>query len=465
MIAAIACVLVGVVRSDETETLINEIIKAARTDSERSAKLLDAASLVGEDKKSKLVLLETALKYGMKSLGTAEDCNRTLGILDMLAQMTPGRASQWRPQTARIYSRLLALAKPADRQKLAGKIVSTLVREGHSAATKGNWKDSLAAYTEAKRTASSFKLPVRGNISGRIRILGSLSRAQDNVSKHTALLKNTPDNVETRTKLVRTLLTVLDDPATAAGHVNDDLDQKFQAYVPLAVKAISDVPAEGCKSLAQWYRKELARSVLPIVKYRMLKRARAYYQRAIELHSTGDGAGAALPKLARASIDAELSKLEYADPLLCVYCLGGKEVACGDCMVAGASTGMVLCQPCRGRGHVKCSACDGHWGVKCSKCGGKGGTYTRKYSKRTGKYHKEFNKCRPCKSKGIMHKIRKRRTDWSLSAGACPKCGTQVLKYRGSAVCKTCKGRGRSGQCDGCSGTKRVICTQCESGS
>ncbi|MDP6633423.1 MAG: hypothetical protein QGG42_00820 [Phycisphaerae bacterium] len=464
VITAVACVIVGIVRADETETLISEVIKDARTDSERSSKLLDAVSLIGEDKKSKLALLEAALKYGMKSLRTAEDCNRTLGALDMLTKIAPQRASEWRSQPTRIYSRLLSLTKPADRQKLARKIVSTLVRKGHGAATKGAWGESLAAYTEAKKIASSHTLPVRSNISVRLRILGSLSRARGNVDRYTAVLKNTPDNAQTRTNLVRNLLTTLDDPTAAVGHVNDSLDQKFQAYVPLAAKKISDVPAEGCKSLAQWYHKELSRSALPIVKYRMLKRAKIYYQRVIEVHSTEDPAGAALPKLAISSIDAELSKLKYADPLSCVYCLGGEQTACGDCMVAGASTGTVLCTPCQGLGRLKCEACGGYWGVKCKSCGGKGGVYTRKYSKKKGLY-KEFNRCRPCKGKGVMHRARKRKTDWSMSVGVCPECGTEVMKYRGSTICKACRGKGRSGQCDSCNGAKLVACTQCKSGN
>jgi len=462
MIAAVSGVPAQVACGDETKTLIDEIIKGARTDAERSAKLLEAVSLVDDNEKLKLDLLAKAAEYAMKSLKTVEDCNRTLRILDMLTQTAPERASEWQSQRVRVFSRLLSLTKPADRQKLAAKIVSALVRTGHSAAVKGNWKNSVTAYTEARKIALSSKLPIKDNIAVRIRILTSLYRAQDKTVKYTALLKGTPGNTEVRTNLVETLLTMLDDPATAAKHVNEDIDQKSQAYIPLAAKDVSEVPAEGCKSLAQWYHKELSKTVSAVVKYKMLKRAKAYYQRAIELHSKADATGAALLKLAVSGIDTELSKVKYADPLSCVYCLASGQMACADCLVVGKSTGTVVCPPCEGRGRVKCSSCDGHWGVKCTSCAGKGGTYSRRYNYRTGKYSRYFNKCYSCGGARIRHKTGKYG---SMSAGACPTCGKQVLKYRGSALCSTCKGKGRSGQCDGCNGAKTVSCTQCDSDS
>jgi len=464
---------------DQAEELIKEIIKGARSDAERSAKLLEAVAVADDNQKLKIVLLTKAVEYGTRGLRTPDDCERLQSALAMLVKAAPERESQWFSQQAKVYRRWYGMVKdPDEKQKLGDKVVDSYTKAGHAAAVRRQWKDSLAAYNNAKSAARSFKLPVYDKLIARTKVITSIYRARDRASKYAETLKDSPDKIEARTSLVELLLTVLDNPAAAGKHVNADLDQKLQSYVPLAAKDISEVPAQGCKSLAQWYDSELSKSASPLVKYRMLKRAKAYYEQALELHGKSDVTAASL-KLAVSGIDSKLSKLTSADPFSCIYCLAGEQMSCLGCVVKGKSTGTIVCPPCKGLGRVKCASCGGYWGVKCTYCSGKGGTYVRRYSYISGGYRKVYSKCSSCKGSGIRHKVvsssssssssSSRRSSSSSSdssygyyrAGACPKCGRLPRKIRGSAMCKTCKGKGRSGQCETCSGSKTVPCTHC----
>ena len=456
VILTVVGVLAGLVCGNETETFIKEVIQSARTDSERSTKLMEAVTLTEGNKKLQIVLLEKSVEYGMKSLRTVDDCGRVQKAVNMLARFVPDKKSYWLSQEAMIYRRMHTLTKSReDKEKLGARIVALLIRAGHGAALKGDWKTSMAAYGEARSAAILYKQLVKNNLSIRLRTLSSLSKAQEQAEKYVATLAKSPKDADLRSNLVKTLLVTLDDPVSAAKYINDDVDQKYQAYVPLAVKDVSKVPFQGCKALGDWYYKELSKSTVSFVKYRMLSKAKAYQERALSLHDKSDIASAAM-KHQISQIESELDKLRMSDPLICVYCFASRKTDCPACMVGGNSTGKLQCAKCKSTGRMKCASCDGRYGLKCKACGGSGRVY---YTVKSyyGNY-RSYRSCSTCSGSGNMHySVRYKRYRY----GTCSDCSYH--RPRGSDTCSVCDGGGGTKACPKCDGDKTLRCTQCPS--
>ena len=453
---AVVGVLAGLASGDETETFIKKIIEGARTDNQRSIKLMEAVSLNEDNEKLQIALLEKSVEYGMKSLQTPDDCRRVRDASNMLARKVPEKESYWLSQQARICRRMYALTKSRDdKEKVAAQAVDLLIRAGHSAAVKGDWKTSLAAYGDARSAAVLYKQLVKDNLSIRLRTISSLSKAQELVSKYVAALAKSPDDVDLRSNLVRTLLVSLDDPIGAAKHVNNDVDQELQAYVPLAAKDISEVPFEGCKSLSEWYYKKLSKSMVSLVKYRMLSRANAYQQRALSLYDKSDISSAEM-KHQISQIESELAKLRTADPLICVYCFASGKTDCPSCRAGGKSTGKLQCAKCKSTGRTKCASCNGIYGLKCKPCGGKRAVYVA--PKRFFGRNRAPRICSSCSGMGSTHyDVRSKR----YRSGTCSNC--RYHSPEGSEVCTACDGGGGSKDCPKCGGDKTLRCTHCPS--
>ena len=456
MVLAIVGFFAGLVCGDETEAFIKEVIEGARTDTQRSIKLMEAVSLAEGNKKLQIGLLEKSVEYGMKGLRTTDDCHRVRKAAGMLARNVPEKESYWLSKQALIYRRIYTLTKSRDdKREVGAQIVDLLIRAGHSAAVKGDWKTSLAAYSDARSAAILYKQLVKDNLSIRLRTISSLSKAREQSAKYAAALAQNPGDVDTRSNLIKTLLVTLDDPVGAARYINDDVDQELQAYVPLAAKDISEVPYEGCKSLGDWYYRELSKSMVSSVKYRMLNRARAYQKRALSLYDKSDISSAAM-KHQISQIESELVKLRTFDPLICVYCFGTGRTDCPACMVAGKSTGKLQCAKCKSTGRMKCPSCNGIYGLKCRTCGGKGRVYVMVKSY-YGKY-RTSKTCSACSGTGYIHyDVKSKR----YRSGTCPAC--RYHSPKGSEVCSVCDGGGGTKPCPKCGGAKTLRCTHCSS--
>jgi DnaJ-class molecular chaperone len=155
-----------------------------------------------------------------------------------------------------------------------------------------------------------------------------------------------------------------------------------------------------------------------------------------------------------AQIEADLVKLNSADPLACVYCFTSGKVACTPCMVFGKSTGKLQCERCKSTGRMKCAKCDGKFALKCKSCKGSGYIYyiVKSYY---GNY-RSSRTCRPCSGAGYMHyDVTSKRYRYSK----CSYCSTNSPK--GSAVCVDCSGGGGTKACRKCDGDKTLRCSHC----
>ena len=447
--------------ADENETakFISEIIKDARTDSERSALLMEAVSLAEDNAKLKIALLEKSVEFGMKGLKTSDDCRKFQDVLNNLVRDDSSRRAHWLSQRAAVYRRWCTLTRSStDKRKLAEAAVASFTEAGVVTANQGQWKKALGYFNNAKTTIAAYRLSNPTRLSGFIRAATYLYKAQRKIDDQIAAVKKSPRDLDARSRLITTLVTVMDDPAAAAKHLNEDVDERFRIFVPMAAKDISKQDVEACRNLGDWYFKELSKSAVPVVKSRMLARARAYYERVLTLHTAGDVTAATL-KMSLARIKSDQAKLGNVDPLVCSYCSGSGKTACASCQSGGQATGLARCSYCKGSGRSKCRTCGGTWRVKCSKCSGRGKVVSGQV-RRGGFVYKTYSKCYTCSGKGVTYRSRY----GSTRSGTCPTCSKQKIELRGASACTRCSGKGGTGSCRRCKGDKVVRCTRCAAG-
>lgn len=461
MLLAVCCGLAATQADDETEAFIRELIKDARTDSERSALLMEAVSLAEGNDKLKITLLEKSVVYGLRSLRTSADCEKFQTVLQSLAQADPDRKAHWLSQQAAVHRRNYILTKSLPGKRvLAQAAVATLMQAGSISAAKGDWKKAAGFFNDGKVASAAYRLPKSAALTGYIRAATYLYKAQAKIDGHIATLKKTPDDLDVRSDLIEMLVTVMDDPGEAMKYVNEDVDERFRIFVPMAAGDISEQPAEACRNLGDWYYKELSKSVIPIVKFRMLARARAYYGRMLGLHVGSDVTSAAV-KLNLAKIKSDHAKLKYADPLVCPCCSDTGIMPCPACLTGGQATGLRKCIYCKGSGRGKCRTCAGLWELKCARCGGRGKVVTGT-DRRGGAYYKVYGRCPMCAGRGVTHRS---RSTYSARPGACPACSKQKPEsLRGTSPCLYCAGKGGTGTCYTCKGSKTAVCTHCAAG-
>ncbi|MBT3199239.1 MAG: hypothetical protein HN350_04925 [Phycisphaerales bacterium] len=442
----------------EIESFISEIIKDARTNSERSELLMGAVSLAEGNPTLKIALLEKSVQYGIKGLRTPEDCRKFQVVLGNLLQADPTRKAHWLEQQASVFRRWGLLAKSLeDKKKLAQATVEALSTAASLSGAAGDWKKASTLFSEARMRALASRLPSSAILSGHVRTANFLSKTQSDIDADIATLKKEPDNFKVRSNLVKTLVTEMDAPSKAMAYLNDDVDQKYRMFVPMAAGEIDKLSSVSCKSLGDWYSKELSKSTLPVVKCRMLARARTYYKRVLELHEGSDVVTAAL-KLSVSRIESEQSKSGFVDPSLCMQCTGTGKMSCPGCLTDGKSTGLRRCIYCKGAGRRTCTTCSGIWRLKCPRCFGKGkvATGTRRSG---GVIYKVYGRCSTCRGAGLVHRS---KSKYSARPGACPTCSkARPEKLRGTSACTYCSGKGGTGTCYTCKGSKGVKCIYC----
>ncbi len=413
----------------ETEAFIRDVIKDARTDSQRSTMLMDSASLADGNEKLKLVLLERSVQYGIKGLRTAEDCKKFETVIDALMEADPGGKALWMSQKASVYNRWSSLTKSSsEKKRLIKASVELLLGAAPRYGAKGDWKQASELYNQARRASNANRLPNLSKITALWRTATYLREIQTKIDAHIATLKKSPNNFAVRSDLIKKLVIVMDDPVGAMKHLNDDVDKSYRTFVPMAAKDIADVPVGSCKALGNWYHKGLSRTATGISKSRMLARARGYYEHVLAASDKVD-VSTAVMKMSVLRIKGQQKKLGAVDPLQCVYCSATGKIACTGC----GGSGLGKCRSCSGARRVKCRTCGGKWNTKCTRCGGRGKVVGSE--RRGAMVYKTYSKCSTCSGTGVTHNIggnHSSSSSYYRRPGPCSSCWAMRRRWKDS---------------------------------
>ena len=289
----VTCVLLAAsaarAADESVDKFIAQVISGIRTNSACATKLIEAAAALTSQPKICAAVLEKAIEYGTKSPVTPAGCQAASGALEMLAAEFPDRKDEWTLKQAGICGIKYRYAKTESaKQESGGKFLTALLAAGEIHEKNGNWTEAVAMYRQAGPVDTYLKMGGAENLRQKLKIAEHFSMVAKRVAMYSASLKKDPSNASTRGMLVKTLMVELDDPKSAIKYLNEDVDETWRTYVPIAAKGLDELSETVCLELGHWYYKELSQKALAVGKGALLRRAQSYYKRFGELHTTAD---------------------------------------------------------------------------------------------------------------------------------------------------------------------------------
>jgi hypothetical protein len=277
-------------RADNTvDGLVRETIQGARTNTERAKRLLDAAQLVKRNKTLYVALLTHAVDYGMKDVTKSAARAITARALEGIQSQAELTAEMWAAK-AKIHRYDYRSARDYSAKVSAGEKLLEALQALGAAAEKGrDYRTAGGAYREAAEMAGRMKLSTKSELTYRGKRAAALARTDLDRKRLIAAIKKDPNDIQSRTKLLKMLIRAFDAPAEAAGYLVPDVDETWRTYVKLAAQDPSKLKKAACGELAKWYYESLTGKRDPAhIRATGLQRAKVYYARYMELHGKED---------------------------------------------------------------------------------------------------------------------------------------------------------------------------------
>jgi len=266
--------------------------------------MLEDAKKVADQPAFLALLCEKACELGARE---ASGHKTAIAAMDLLAEKVPEKKFECLQMKAGLYQKQYAAARGEAKAKAGEHAITALSALADAQAAAGDADAAGLTLRQAITVATAIKSDTKAALQARIEKLAPRRKAEKQIEAIQAKLDANPKDEASRKELVRLWLVEMDNPAEAAKFLDESLDDVTRKYVPAAAKPIEDAPEVACMELGDWY-KGLADQAAPASKVAMLRRARGYYQRFLELHPPEDlGRTAATLSLKR--IEDALAKL------------------------------------------------------------------------------------------------------------------------------------------------------------
>ncbi|MCY2932213.1 MAG: hypothetical protein NTV86_22495 [Planctomycetota bacterium] len=264
--------------------MIKMVTQGASTDAQRAAKLVEAAARLGDDPATQEALYNKAYELGLAQVDGVESALKALEGLEAIQKIDPAQLEERR---GKAYRLLYARGSAAAKAQAGAQLVDLLVAQGQTKEKAARPAEALGPYQEALSIATAIKRrDLAAQIGERIKDVNARLALEKRAKELQAALDAKPDDLHARQEYVLLCVVELDDPARAKGALNDSLEQAMQTYVPLAAQALSETAPPACLELARWYE-GLALKAARNGKLNTLRRAQAYYTRALEAGTLG----------------------------------------------------------------------------------------------------------------------------------------------------------------------------------
>lgn len=251
-----------------------------------AAKLLKAAGGVSDSPKLQRLLYERAYDFGLKS---KEGYATAAASAREMAAAAPEQKDDCDEKLLKVLELQLRATARAEAAMAAGQIVEHLVAMAQADSAAGKFADAIAHYRRAQATASQYRLPEAEVVGEAMKAALTRERVEADIAACRKLLAADSANQPVRRRLLQLLLVELDDANQAASMLPATVtDEATRTLVPLARKPLADLAEGPCLDLGGWYA-SLAKSAGPGGRPKMLRRARDYYQRYLDLHGKQDG--------------------------------------------------------------------------------------------------------------------------------------------------------------------------------
>jgi uncharacterized protein (DUF1697 family) len=269
-----------------------------------AARLLETAR--GEDVQPALaaVLAEHAVTLGAAH---PDGYDTAVEAADLMIEVAPERSAEAYGHLIDLREQQHRSAKGLDKIGAAEALIETFLMAADARLDGGEAGAALGLMRKASRLARSIRSDRQEEIQARMDRATARLKAERQAEAYERKLEAAPEDTATRNALVRLCASELDDPARALTYLNDSCEDDLKKFVPAAAKGVAAAPELACMDLGEWYR-GLADGASEAAKAPLLRRAKAYYERFLDLHATEDLARSQAA-LALKKVEADLAKL------------------------------------------------------------------------------------------------------------------------------------------------------------
>jgi len=274
-------------------------------DAEFAAKLIKSAREMPDSPALQVLLYEKACEFG--ATGTA-GCDTALEALELLERAVPQKKSQWQLKRLDIVKFQFDRSRGPARKAAGMFYMEVLEAVADARAAEGKGAEAKALYTRAFSIATYVKSDRTRAIIAKKKRIDAMIAQDARINSLRRKLELDSKDTTAREALIILYIVGLDKPQEAAKLLRDDLDESTRTYVTLASKGLDALPEAACVELGDWYFRTLFGKASLVDKPVALKRAKAYYEQFLKLHTKKDiqsfRARAALER-----IEKELAKL------------------------------------------------------------------------------------------------------------------------------------------------------------
>jgi formylglycine-generating enzyme required for sulfatase activity len=266
--------------------------------------LLEAAGKVTNHKDFLTLLCEKACELAIKD-PTGQPTAKAAA--DLLAANVPEKKVESLQKMAAMYQHAYTAARADARAKTGEALIEALKVLANAQVAAEDADGAGATLKQALAVATTIKSESKAAIQAQLAGLASRQQVEKQIAALKAKLDANPKDAASRKELVRLYLVEMDNPAEAAKFIDEGLDDATRKYVLAAAKPVADAPEAACTELGDWYKGLADQAATHASKGAMLRRAQAYYQRFLVLHTATD-LGRTAATLTLKKIDDALAK-------------------------------------------------------------------------------------------------------------------------------------------------------------
>jgi formylglycine-generating enzyme required for sulfatase activity len=247
--------------------------------------MLEGAKKAGDQPAFLALLCEKAYELASKD---PSGYATAMAAMDLLAGKFPDKKVECLQKNAALYQKPYAAARGEAKTKAGESAITALIALAEAQTAAGDSDGAVLTLRQAVAVATAIKSENKATLQARIENMASRQKVEKQIAALKAKLDADPKDAASRKELVRLYLVDMDDPGEAAKLLDETLDEATRKYVPAAAKPVEAAPEVACTELGDWYKGLADQAATPASKGGMLRRAQAYYQRFLALHTATD---------------------------------------------------------------------------------------------------------------------------------------------------------------------------------
>lgn len=268
--------------------------------------LLQAARGLGDDPDLVKLLCENA---GDLAANDAGGIPVALRAMELLSEKVPAARGGCLEKIASLREKAYRTVRPEERAVAGEELMDAYLAAAETAAEGEDFPAARRWYGLASRTAAGIGSARAANVTESIKRLNDRERTVQERRQMENRVKANPGDRVARNRLIELYLVEFDRPEEAGKLLDESAGEDMRRMVPMMAKTPEALNEGECLSLAEWCL-DLSAKAGPCAKAKVLARAKAAYERYLDLHKGED----ALRNRARLGLVKTEKALEGADP-------------------------------------------------------------------------------------------------------------------------------------------------------